>query len=415
MSEMRRVVVTGMGAVTPIGLDLPTYWQNLIQGKSGTGLITHFDATENKCKVAAEIRDFNSEDHFDKKEISKIEMFVQFAIVAAREAYKDAGFREGDYDPEAFGVLIGSGVGGIAVVQQQALILEKKGPRRVTPFLIPKLICNEAPGLVSIDLGLRGPNTCVVTACATGTHAIGDAAAFIARGDAEQMLCGGTESSIIDLAIAGFANMGALSAEVDCPEKASRPFDKNRSGFVMGEGAGVLALESLESAKKRGARIYAEVVGYGLSGDAYHITAPGPNGEGGSRAIRMALRKADINPEKIDHVNAHGTSTPLNDRLETESLKNVFGDHAYKLAICSNKSMIGHLIGAAGAVEAISAIMSIVHSIIPPTINYETPDPDCDLDYVPNTARERNVDYALSSSLGFGGHNTSVIFKKFTD
>jgi len=413
MYDQRRVVITGMGAITPIGLDLPTFWKNLVAGKSGTSFITGFDASQHKCKVAAEIKDFDPLLHFEKKAVSRYERFVQFAIVASREAMKDAGFAEGSYDPNRFGVLIGSGCGGLEVVEKQVVVLNEKGPRRVTPLLIPLLICNEAPGMVSIDLGLKGPNSCVVTACATGTHAIGDAAAIIARGDAEAMVAGGCEAVITPLSIAGFGNMGALSEETEHPETASRPFDANRNGFVMGEGAGIMILESLEHARKRGARIYAEVIGYGMSGDAYHITAPSPGGEGGARAMKMALDVAKINPTEVDYINAHGTSTPLNDKLETQSIKAVFGDHAYKLAVSSNKSMIGHLIGAAGAVEAVATAMTICNNVLPPTINYQTPDPECDLDYVPNVARERTVNVAASSSLGFGGHNTTIILRKF--
>ncbi len=415
MSELKRVVVTGLGAVTPVGLDIPSFWENLTAGKSATDFITCFDPKDHKCKVAAEVKGFEATDHFDRKEVKNYERFIQFGVVAAREAYKDAGLREGDYDPDNAGVTVGSGVGGIEVVEDQTRLMDQRGPRRVTPFLIPKIICNEAPGMISIDLGLRGPNTCVVTACAAGTHCIGEAGRTIAMGDADIMFAGGAESSITPLAIAGFGNMGALSEETEKPETASRPFSKNRNGFVMGEGAGIMVLESLDHAKKRGARIYAELVGYGLSGDAYHITAPSPGGEGGARAIKMALRKAGINPEQMDYINAHGTSTPLNDKLETMGLKLVFGDHAYTFCVSSNKSMIGHLIGAAGAVEGIATVLTIHNDLVPPTINYEEPDPDCDLDYVPNTAKERTVNYALSSSLGFGGHNTSVIFKKFTD
>jgi 3-oxoacyl-[acyl-carrier-protein] synthase II len=415
MVQHNRVVVTGMGAITPIGLTKDDFWNNLIAGTSGTATITHFDASNHKCKVAAEVKGYDPTKHFDGKALRQLDIFVQYGIVAAREAFKDAGFRDGDYDPERVGVLVGSGIGSIAVIAEQAVILHEKGPRRVTPFLIPKAICNEAAGNISIDLGLKGPNTCVVTACATGTHAIGDAAAIVARGDADAMVCGGTEGAIISLAIAGFGNMGALAEENERPETASRPFDKNRNGFVMGEGAGILVVESLEHARKRGARIYAEVVGYGMTGDAYHITAPAPGGEGGARAIRAALKQAELAPEQVDYINAHGTSTPLNDKLETEGIKKVFGAHAYKLAVSSNKSMIGHLIGAAGAVEAIATVLTIVNGIIPPTINYNEPDPDCDLDYVPNKARESKVNVAMSSSLGFGGHNCSIALRKFDE
>lgn len=413
MSESTRVVITGMGAVTPIGLNVADYWDGLVAGKSASGALTGFDASAYKCKVAAEIKEWDGTEHFEKKEVGKMERFVQFSIVASREAFADAGFSEGDYDRDRFGVLIGSGVGGIQIVEDQTLLREARGPRRVTPFLIPRIICNEASGMASIDLNLRGPNMCIVTACAAGTHAIGEAMHIIKRGDADAMLCGGAESGISQLAIAGFGNMGALSKDTENFEKSSRPFDRTRNGFVMGEGAGVLVLESLEHAKKRGANIYAEVAGYGLNGDAFHITAPGPDGEGGARAIQMGLDRAGVAPEEVDHVNAHGTSTPLNDKLETMGIKTVFGDYAYQLVVTSNKSMIGHLIGAAGAVEAISSIKSINENIIPPTINYEEPDPECDLDYAPNVAKEREVKVVVSSSLGFGGHNCCVVLKLF--
>ncbi|MCX7046730.1 MAG: beta-ketoacyl-ACP synthase II [Candidatus Sumerlaeota bacterium] len=412
---MKRIVVTGLGALTPIGNDVPSFWNNLVAGKSGVGFITRFDHSEHRAHIAAEIKNFEPEKHFEKKDLKNLEPFIQYALIAAREAWADARFTEGSYDPDRFGVVIGSGIGGIEVVEKQAHIIREKGPRSVTPFLVPRLICNEAPGYVSIDLKLRGPNTCIVTACATGTHCIGDAAAIIARDDADAMVCGATDGAITPLAIAGFANMRALSQEATCPERASCPFDLNRDGFVMGEGAGIMVLESLEHAQKRGARIYAEIVGYGMSGDAYHITAPSPCGEGGARAMLMALRNAGLRPEQIDYINAHGTSTPLNDKLETEGIKKAFGEHARKLAISANKSMIGHLIGAAGAVEGVATVLTICHSMIPPTINYETPDPECDLDYVPNVARPAEVNCALNSSLGFGGHNTSIIFKKFVE
>jgi len=411
--EFRRVVVTGLGAVTPIGNTVQDYWNGLLAGKCGISTITRFDPSNHSTKIAGEVKDFNAEDHFEKKEIKKLDYFVRYAVVAGRETFKSSGLDLEQHDPNEIGVLVGVGMGGVLTIEEQHDVLVNKGTGRVTPFLVPKMIPNMAAGMISIDLGLKGPNSCVATACASATHAIGDAFRMIQRGDANAMIAGGAESVITPLSIAGFGNMGALSACNDAPYCASRPFDKNRSGFVMGEGAGLLMLEELEHAKKRGANILAEVTGYGLSGDAYHMTAPSPGGEGGARAMRMALRSAGIQPTDVDYINAHGTSTPLNDKLETEAVKAVFGDHAYKVAVSSNKSMIGHLIGAAGGVEAVATVKTIEESKIPPTINYENVDPDCDLDYVPNTMREANVKVAISNSLGFGGHNATIVLRKY--
>jgi len=411
--DFKRVVVTGLGAVTPIGTGVDKYWSGLLEGKSGVAPITRFDTTNHSVKIAAEVKDHNPEDHFERKEIKKLDYFTQFAVVAAREAFKNSGLDPQVHDSFNIGTLIGVGMGGILTVEEQHEVMLTKGPNRVTPFVVPKMIPNMASGMVSIDLGIKGPNSCVATACASATHAIGDAWRIIQRGDAIAMVCGGAESVITPLSIAGFSNMHALSQSNENPEIASRPFDKERNGFVMGEGAGIVVLEELEHAKQRGANILAEVIGYGLTGDAFHITSPGPCGEGGARAMAMALRSAGLQPDAIDYINAHGTSTPLNDKLETEAIKTVFGDHARKLKISSNKSMIGHLIGAAGGVEAVATVKTIVEGKIPATINLHNPDPECDLDYVPNVAIQQDVNIALSNSLGFGGHNASIVLKKY--
>jgi len=409
----KRVVVTGLGAITPIGNSVDEFWTNLLAGKSGIGYITKFDTTNHSVKIAAEVKNFNAEDYFERKELKKIDDFCRFGVVAAQQAFKDSGLSWDKVSPCDVGVIIGCGMGGVMTIEEQHTILLNRGPSRVTPFLIPKMIPNMSSGLISIYLGAKGPNTTIVTACASGTHAIGESYRTIQRGDAIAIVTGGTESTISPLSIAGFANMGALSQQNDNPQGASRPFDAKRDGFVMGEGAGIIVLEELEHALKRGAKIYAEIVGYGLSGDAYHMTAPAPGGEGGARAVKMALDTAGISPTDVQHINAHGTSTPLNDKLETEAIKAVFGEHAYKIAITANKSMIGHLIGAAGAVEAIATIKTVQENKVPPTMNYENPDPECDLDYTPNRARDMEVVYALSNSLGFGGHNCTVCFRKF--
>jgi 3-oxoacyl-[acyl-carrier-protein] synthase II len=411
--EFKRVVVTGLGAVTPIGNSVAEYWQGLKEGRCGVGPITRFDPSNHTVKIAAEIKGLNPEDHFEKKEIKKLDYFVRYAMLAGREAFKHSGLNIEQHDPLEIGVLIGVGMGGVLTIEEQHEVLTTRGAGRVTPFLVPKMIPNMAAGMVSIDLGLKGPNSCVATACASATHAIGDAFRMIQRGDATAMVCGGAESVITPLSIAGFANMGALAVCNDTPHCASRPFDANRSGFVMGEGSGLMVLEDLEHAQKRGANILAEIVGYGLSGDAFHMTSPGPGGEGGARAMRMCLRSGGLQPEQVDYINAHGTSTPLNDKLETEAIKTVFGDHAYKVAVSSNKSMIGHLIGAAGGVEAVATVLTIQDGQIPPTINYSEKDNECDLDYVPNTVRQQKVDVAISNSLGFGGHNATIAFKRF--
>jgi 3-oxoacyl-[acyl-carrier-protein] synthase II len=414
MNNNRRVVVTGLGAVTPIGLDVPSYWSGLCAGKRAGAQITHFSTEGLNCHIASMVADFDAEQHFGKKDARKNERFTQFAVVAAREALKDSGLTISPEEADRCGCYVGCGIGGLETIMEQHLALLEKGPKRVSPFLIPKIITNMAAGMVAIDLNLRGPNLCVVTACASATHSIGEAFHAIVRDDADVMLAGGTEAAITSLGVAGFANMHALTTRNDDPLAASRPFDKERDGFLMGEGSGIIVLEELEHAKARGARIYAELAGYGASCDAFHITAPASDGNGGARAMQSALRCAGLNPEEVDYVNAHGTSTPLNDKLETLAIKTVFGDYAKKgLAVSSTKSMIGHLLGAAGGVEAVAMAKTIEMGVVHPTANYSTPDPDCDLDYVPNTAREMNVRAAISNSLGFGGHNATIAMKKF--
>ena len=410
--EKRRVVVTGLGAVTPVGLDVETSWKNIINGVSGVKPLTRVNADDFPAKVAAEINDFNPEDYLERKDARKMDRFTQFAVAASLQAVKDANLTIDESNAERVGVWIGSGIGGMETFEQQFEIFQKRGYRRVSPFFVPMMIPDMAAGQVSILLGAKGINSCTVTACATGTNSIGDAFKAIQRGDADVMVTGGTEAPITRMSIAGFSANTALSTNPD-PKTASRPFDANRDGFVMGEGAGIIVLEELEHALKRGARIYAEMVGYGLTGDAYHITAPAPEGEGGARAMKMALDDAGLKPEDIDYINAHGTSTPYNDKFETAAIKTVFGEHAYRLAVSSTKSMTGHLLGAAGGVEAIFTILSIKNDIIPPTINLETKDPECDLDYVPYEARKQTVRAAISNSLGFGGHNATIVFQKY--
>lgn len=402
-----------MGAITPIGLDVDSYWSNLKKGVSGLGYITKFDISEYDAKIAGEVKDFNSEMYLERKEARHMDYFCQYAVAAADQAVADSGIDFRSIDTTRAGVIIGSGVGGMVTVQNEYLKLLEKGPKRVSPFFVPTMILNMASGHVSIRHGLKGPNTAVVTACATSTNAIGDAFNMIKRNDADIMIAGGTEAAICELSIAGFASMKALSTYNEDPRAASRPFDLERDGFVMGEGAGILILEELEHALKRGAKIYAEIIGYGMSADAYHITAPAPDGEGAVRAMENALADAGITYDQIDYINAHGTSTPMNDRLETLAVKTVFKDRAYNIPISSTKSMTGHLLGAAGAVEAIAVIKTITDSFIHPTINYKTPDPDCDLDYVPNKGREQKVDKAISNSFGFGGHNASIIISSY--
>ena len=410
---MRRVVVTGLGAITPVGNDVPTMWSALLAGRSGIGRIQAFDPQGFESQIAGEVKGFDVLQYLSAKEVKRTERFTQFAIAAAKQAVASAGLSIGSEDPFRYGVVIGSGIGSIHLVEQQHSVLLKRGPKKITPFMIPMLICNMAPGHVAIDLGFKGPNFCTTTACASGTHGVGEACRLIQHGQADVMLGGGTESCISPMAVGGFCALMALSRRNGDPVGASRPFDKERDGFVIGEGAGVLLLEELEHAKKRGAKICAEMVGYGLTADAFHMTAPDPEGEGAAHAMSLALADAKLRPEQVTYINAHGTSTELNDKIETLAIKKTFKDSAKKVAISSTKSMMGHLIGAAGGVEAIISVLAIQHGAMPPTINYRHPDPACDLDYLPNQARQAAVDVALSNSLGFGGHNATVIFKKF--
>jgi len=401
-----------MGVITPLGCDLNVFWQNLLAGKSGIGPVTRFDTTNFDCKIGGEIKNFNPEDFMPAKEVRRTDRFTQYAVGAAKLAVADSKLECGKEDLNRVGVLIGSGIGGMETIEEQTAILLKKGPGRVSPFMIPMLIVNMASGYVSMLLGAKGPNLAVVSACATATHAIGEAARAIIHNDADVMIAGGSEAAITQLGYAGFCSMRAMSTRNNEPQRASRPFDAERDGFVMGEGAGVCILESLEHAKRHGARIYCEIVGYGITGDAYHMSAPAPEGEGAVRSMAMALNHARLNPEQIDYINAHGTSTPVGDKCETQAIKKVFGAHAKKLAVSSTKSMTGHLLGAAGAVETAVCALAIQHNIVPPTINYENPDPDCDQDYVPNKAREMKVHACVNNSLGFGGHNATLIVKR---
>lgn len=409
----RRVVITGAGLVTPVGIGIDENWENITSGKSGVGEITHFDTSDFPVKIAGEVKNFTPEDFVDKKDCRKFDKFIIYSLVAAELAVQNSGLDINKIDSERAGTIIGSGIGGFKTIEDTHEILMTKGPKRISPFFIPSTIINMASGMTSIKYGLKGPNSSVVTACATGAHAIGDAFKIIQRGDADIMFAGGSESAITPLAVGGFSNMKALSRRNDEPEKASRPFDRDRDGFVMGEGAGILIIEELESALSRGADIIAEIVGYGLTSDAYHITAPDESGDGARRCMEMAIRDASIRPEDIEYINAHGTSTPYNDTIESRAIKSAFGEHAYNLAVSSTKSMTGHLLGAAGSVEAIYSAFAIKKGVLPPTINLEASDDECDLDYVPNKARKQIISYALSNSLGFGGTNASLVFKKY--
>ncbi len=403
-----------MGAVTPLGIGVEATWQGMLAGKSGIGPITQFDAADFSTKIAAEIKDFDPGAYIEAKEIKKMDRFIHLGVAAAKMAFTQSGLVITEENATRVGVMVGAGMGGLPAIEKYHQVLMERGPRKISPFFIPMLIVNLASGQISIMLGAKGPNSAVVTACATGTHNIGDAAKIIERGDADVMIAGGTESVITPLGIGGFNAMKALSTRNDEPQRASRPFDMERDGFIMGEGAGVLVLEELSAAKKRGAEILAEVAGYGLTGDAYHLTAPAPNGDGAARCIKMALKDAGMNPDQIDYVNAHGTSTKFNDEFETMAIKSVLGGHAYKIPVSSTKSMTGHLLGAAGGVEAVVSVLTIRDGKVPPTINYENPDPECDLDYVPNAARDARVDVVLSNSFGFGGTNGCLLFKRFT-
>ena len=409
---MRRVAVTGLGITSPLGTGLEKNWDALSNGSSGIGPITRFDSSEFAVNFAGEVKDFPTDDYVDKKEARKMDLFIHYALGAAAMALADSGLEINEENAERVGVVVGSGMGGLPAIEKYHEAMNKSGYRKISPFFIPMSIINLAAGQISIKHGAKGPNLAPVSACATGTHAIGDAFRMIQRGDADVVFSGGTESTICPLGIGGFSVMKALSTRNESPQTASRPFEKNRDGFVMGEGAGILVLEELELAKKRGAKIYAEVAGYGLTADAYHLTAPAPNGEGAARCMQMALDTAALNPEDVDYVNAHGTSTPFNDLYETMAIKTVFGDHADKLMVSSTKSMTGHLLGAAGGVEAVFTLMSMDRGFVPPTINLLEPDPECDLDYVPNEARQANVKTAISNSLGFGGTNATILFRK---
>ena len=409
-----RVVITGLGVISPVGTGLESFWNALINGVSGIGQVSRFDADAYSTRIAGEVRDFEPGNYLDRKEAKRMDRFAQFAVATSKMAINDAGLSLDNEDRDQIGVIIGSGIGGMGTYEEQCRILVEKGPNRVSPFFVPMMISNMASGQVSIFLGTRGPNTTVVTACASGTHAIGEAFKTIQRGGAEVMITGGTESAITPLTFAGFCSMRAMSTRNAEPQRASRPFDAQRDGFVLGEGCGIIILENLEHAVARGAKIYAEVTGYGASADAFHITAPAPEGVGAVLAMQRALNDGGVAPEEIDYINAHGTSTDLNDKLETTAIKTVFGKHAYQLAVSSTKSMTGHLLGAAGAVEIVAAALTVRDGIIPPTINYEDPDPDCDLDYVPNQSRKAAVKMVLSNSFGFGGQNGTLIIRKFT-
>jgi len=409
----RRVVVTGLGLITPLGTGIQKTWEGICKGASGIDRITTFDASEFPVQIAGEVKDFNAEDFIERKEIKKMDVFIQYALSAGSMAIEDAGLKITEENADRVGVIVGAGIGGIQTIERYHSVLLENGQRRISPFFIPMLITNLAAGQISMRFGARGPNSCVTTACAAGTHAIGDSFKIIQRGDADAMIAGGSESAITPLTIAGFANMKALSSRNDSPQKASRPFDGERDGFVIAEGAGIIVLEELEVALARRAKIYAEVIGYGMTADAYHMTAPDPEGRGVVNCMRVALRDAGIAPEAVNYINAHGTSTPYNDKHETSAIKHVFGEHVHQLAVSSTKSMTGHLLGAAGGVEAAFCALALSEGIVPPTINYEHPDPECDLDYVPNHARHIDLENVISNSFGFGGTNACIVLKKY--
>ncbi|HIK38262.1 MAG: beta-ketoacyl-ACP synthase II [Geminocystis sp.] len=410
--EKKRVVVTGLAAITPIGNNLKEYWEGLVSGRNGIAKITAFDASDFSCQFAGEVKNFDPLDYMEKKDAKRMARFSHFAVACSKMALEDAGLKITEANAEQVGVVIGTGIGGLAIMEEQHKVLLEKGPSRITPFLVPTMICNMAAGLTAIHTGAKGPNSCSVTACAAGANAIGDAFRLIQGGYAQVMICGGTEAAITPLGVGGFAAAKALSTRNDSPETACRPFDRDRDGFVMGEGCGILILEEREHALARGARIYAEMVGYGMTCDAYHMTAPGPEGIGASRAMTLALKDAGITPEEVSYINAHGTSTPANDVTETRAIKRALGEHAYNVAISSTKSMTGHLLGGSGGVEAVATVLAIAHDLVPPTINLENPDPECDLDYVPHKPRHMTVNVALSNSFGFGGHNVTLAFRK---
>lgn len=409
----RRVVITGLGLVTPVGIGVEETWDALCAGKSGVGEITRFDASKHATRIAAEVKDFHPEDFLPKKDARRTSLFIAFAIAAAQMALEDSGLKINSANSDRIGVLTGCGLGGLSILEEITRVVDQKGPKRVTPFFIPMMIGNMAPGMISIQFGAKGPNSSVATACAAGSHAIGDAYNLIKHGAADAMIAGGVESTITPTGIAGFNSMKALSVRNDDPSKASRPFDRDRDGFVVGEGSGILILENLEDALARGADIHAEIVGYGMSGDGYHITSPPPDGDGAVRCMRAALKNAGLSYRDVDYINAHGTSTPLNDLYETRAIKTVFEDKACSIPVSSTKSMTGHLLGGAGGIEGIFSILAIRRGIIPPTINYENRDAECDLDYVPNVARKQNVRIAMSNSFGFGGTNAALVFKRY--
>ncbi len=417
MTDMnrKRVVVTGLGAITPIGNTITEYWEGLLTGRNGIGPITLFDASRHDCRIAGEVKGFDPCDYISRKEAKRMDRFAQFAVAASKQAIADAELVIDDLNADQVGIMIGTGIGGLKVLEDQQEVYLTRGPDRCSPFMIPMMIANMAAGLTAIHTGAKGPNSCPVTACAAGSNAVGDAFRLIQRGYAQAMICGGTEAAVTPLSVAGFAAARALSTRNDDPLHACRPFDVGRDGFVMGEGTGILVLEELEYALSRGARIYGEIVGYGMTCDAYHMTSPVPGGIGAAKAIALAMKDGGLTPDQISYINAHGTSTPANDPTETAAIKTALGEHAHKVAVSSTKSMTGHLLGGSGGIEAVAAVLAIAYDQIPPTINLENPDPECDLDYVPNHSRSQTVDVALSNSFGFGGHNITLAFRKFND
>lgn len=412
-SELKRVVVTGLGSITPIGNTLAEYWEGLLSGRNGIASITLFDASRHDSRIAGEVKGFDPHIYMDRKEAKRMDRFSQFAVAASKQAIADAGFVINDLNAEQVGVMIGTGIGGLKVMEDQQEVYLTRGPDRCSPFMVPMMIANMAAGLTAIHIGAKGPNSCPVTACAAGSNAVGDAFRLVQRGYAQAMICGGAEAAVTPLSYAGFAAARALSTRNDDPTHACRPFDRDRDGFVMGEGAGILVLEELDHALSRGAKIYAEIVGYGMTCDAYHITSPVPGGEGAARAMQLAIKDAKLSPSQVSYINAHGTSTPANDSTETAAIKLALGDHAHQVSISSTKSMTGHLLGGSGGIEAVASVMAVAHDRVPPTINLEHPDPDCDLDYIPNQSRQQLVEVALSNSFGFGGHNATLVFRKF--
>lgn len=411
--EQKRVVVTGVGAITPIGNTPVEYWEGLLSGRNGIGPITLFDASQHKCRIAGEVKGYDPHEYLDAKDAKRMDRFAQFAVSASSQALRDAQFVINELNAEQVGVIIGTGIGGIKVLEEQQTVYLNRGPDRCSPFMVPMMIANMAAGLTAIHTGAKGPNSCSVTACAAGSNAVGDAFRLVQRGYAQAMLCGGAEAAVTPLSVAGFAAARTLSRRNDDPAHACRPFDRDRDGFVMGEGAGILLLEELGHALSRGAKIYAEIVGYGMTCDAYHMTAPVPSGEGAARAIQLALKDAKLNANQVSYINAHGTSTTANDSTETAAIKKALGESAYKVAISSTKSMTGHLLGGSGGIEAVATVMAIANDKIPPTINLDNPDSECDLDYVPHSCRAQTIEVALSNSFGFGGHNVTLAFKKY--